>query len=103
SRFLPDESWAPTVFASVLARSGSLSETARKRSDGWRPAMWARSVPIRPEPTTATPIVLGFVMLGRIAYCQRSRLGRGGIADWTLIDRPRSATLADATLVSGGT
>jgi hypothetical protein len=30
--------------------------------------MWARSVPIRPEPMTATPIDLGFVMPRRIPY-----------------------------------
>ena len=46
------------------ARSGSRSEIARKRTDGCLAASRARSVPMRPAPTTAIADVVGLLHWG---------------------------------------
>ena len=45
-----------------LARAGSLSDTARKPTDGCFAASRARSVPMRPAPMTAMPMLDCFFM-----------------------------------------
>jgi hypothetical protein len=55
SRLLSETTWAFTFSPSARARAMSRSETARKRTAGWTAARLARRVPIRPDPTTATP------------------------------------------------
>src|SRR3989338_3540837 len=55
SRLSPELKFAATLSARTEARTGSLSETARKSTEGWEAAIPARRVPIRPDPTTAIP------------------------------------------------
>src|SRR5262245_15672602 len=52
---------APAASASARARAGSRSEIARNRTEGCLAASRARSVPMRPAPTTATPILDCFI------------------------------------------
>src|SRR6185369_6307726 len=49
---------APTSCASFCAAPRFVSDTAMKLTAGWDEASFARSVPMRPEPTTASPICL---------------------------------------------
>src|SRR5437660_9203328 len=54
---------APASSASARARAGSRSDTARNRTAGCFAAKRARSVPMRPEPTTAMPRLERFIGL----------------------------------------
>ena len=68
SRLFPECTFAPTLSASAFAFAGLRSAVAMKFTAGCSDASRARSVPMRPEPITANPMLLRCIAYSTLIF-----------------------------------